>query len=211
MKKSVIASILGIAAATLVTSAYGQGSIIFDNYDSTPYLPIAYTSTAANLPVAFQSQAGKNVDSASFDVELLYALGASQPIGSLTPLASTIETIDTGKSDSLSNGPGGYFDALPANIASYTSGAVTFAVEAWYTGAGSGGATYALSGFRGISSTWTESSLATGQTAASYFTFGGLGSSGTPLVTVAAVPEPTTLALAGLGGAALLALRRKKA
>jgi hypothetical protein len=26
-----------------------------------------------------------------------------------------------------------------------------------------------------------------------------------------AVPEPTTLALAGLGGAALLALRRKKA
>jgi hypothetical protein len=142
---------------------------------------------------------------------LLYALGGSQPIGSLTALPLSIEAIDPGKT---ALGQGGYFDTLSVVIPGYTSGAVTFAVEAWYTGstyAGLGGATYALSSFKGESAAWNESSLATGLATANYFA-GLPGPNGASLVAVTtAVPEPTTLALAGLGGAALLALRRKKA
>jgi hypothetical protein len=208
MKKSIVASLLGLAVATAVTSAYGQGSINFDNYDSTPYMPVTYGSS---LPAALAGQSGNGVADANFDVELLYALGANQAIGTLTPLPASIEAIDPSKT---ALGQGGYFDSLTVQIAPYVSGPVTFAVEAWYTGstyAGLGGATYALSGFKGESFTWNETSLATGLSTANLFA-GLPGPNGASLVAVTtAVPEPTTLALAGLGGAALLALRRKKA
>ena len=208
MKKSIVASLLGLAVVTAVTSAYGQGQIAFDNYNASPYEPVTYGSS---LPSALNGDSGQGVADANFDVELLYALGGSQPIGSLIPLPASITQINPSLSAA---GSAGYWTGINVTVPGYTSGAVTFAVEAWYTGstyAGLGGATYALSGFKGESAAWNESSLATGLSTANFFA-GLPGPNGASLVAVTtAVPEPTTLALAGLGGAALLAIRRKKA
>jgi len=205
MKKALVASILGIAVVTGV-SAYGQGHTIMDNYDSTPYMNVTYSSNPANLPAAIQADAGQGVGDANYSVELLYALGASQPIGSLIPLPASIEAIDPSKT---ALGQPGYFDTLAVDVPGYVSGAVTFAVEAWYTGSAyaGGGATYALATLEGESATWNEASLSTGLSTGN--TWAGLpGPNGGSLVAVAMpVPEPTTLALAGLGGAALLAFR----
>jgi len=211
MKKSIIASILGIAVATVVSSAYGQGTTLEDNYNSSPYMPVTYSSTAANLPAALASSAGNGVGDANVDVELLFALGANQSLGSLVALPSSIEAIDPSKS---ALGQPGYFDTLSVVIPGYTSGSVTFAIEAFYVGTlyGNTGTDYAHSNLRGVSATWNESSLATGLATAT--TWAGLpgpnGSSLVALANVAPVPEPTTLALGGLGLASLMAFRRKQ-
>jgi len=193
MKKALV---MGIMALGAVATSFGQGSVFFDNYDSSPYMPVVYGSGYA--------KAGQGVDSANIHVDLLYTLGvaasASTDLGLSVP-------IDPSVVDFTAAANKGYFKGGIVSVPGYVSGPVTFQVEAWDTTTGS---SYGNATGRGISGAWQETSLATGSTPADVF-HGLPGPSGDathPLVTVV-VPEPSILALSGVGLAALM-LRRKK-
>jgi hypothetical protein len=74
MKKSIVASLLGLAVATAVTSAYGQGTILFDNYNSAPYEPVTY---GASLPTALNGQTGNGVADATLTLNCFMRLEAA--------------------------------------------------------------------------------------------------------------------------------------
>jgi len=220
MKRALIAAILGVAGS--VATTYGQGVILFNNYSSTPYNPVVYNSNPALAPAGL---AGDNVNDSGVELQLFYALGTFGSVNSfLTAAGSAVGTtfIDTGLNQTAgfgATGPGGYYDdATTIALAGWnasTAATATFYVEAFETtGIYAGGGTYANSLLTGASGLWTETTAPTGSA-------NGIQPSSNPpepfasgppeTVMTVVVPEPTTLALAGLGGAALLAFRRKKA
>ena len=198
MKKSVIIAVLGVAAS--VATSYGQGYIAFDTYGSSPASYVFNFGTTT--PVA----------DGVYNAVLYYALGTvsdpvtmssassvtSDPTGlqafsGATSGGSSVVSIDFGNGSI--QGPG-------LIIGNYVSGPITFEIVAY------NGSTYDTSSSRGRSGSFTMTSI-NNNTVYSYF-----GDNGTPSpnFVVASVPEPTTLALAGLGGlASLVAFRRKQA
>lgn len=221
MNKMLAASILGVTAS--VSVSYGNGAILFDNYQSSSYEPVIY-----GVGVAGHS-AGSNVDDPNVELQLFYAIGTFSSTGSFLAVATAGETtfIDPGLNASgyYGNGPGGYYDdPIAQTIIGWTgqvggvytigSNPVTFMVEGWGTGAMYGGDTYGTSSLKAQSSLWTEvaGNLEDG--------LGGIApavspafnfSNGPPLLAFVVIPEPATLTLVGLGAAGLLALRRLKA
>ena len=147
----------------------------------------------------------------NFTADILYSFGAN--LGVTYTDSGDTATFLTFTGDTAGDG-GGLFGSTANSITipGYTSGTVDFIVEVY------NGTSYSdvSSTIKGESGVVTLSTLAT---AVNLLTTGDLmsdnASATSPLnaftVSPAAVPEPTTLALAGLGGAALLALRRKKA
>jgi hypothetical protein len=212
MKRSIIAAILGVAAS--VATTYGQGIILFNNYASHNYNPVVTTL-------------GANVASPTVEVALFYVLGnATGDTTSqfLTAAGSAVATtfIDPTLNSAGSyggTGPGGYYDdGTAVSLASWTtSQTATFMVEAWDTTAGG---TYTTAGnLIGTSALWTEV-VDPGYASSTLTGYGIIPSSlgapaefmntGMPTL-VMSVPEPTALALAGLGGlASLMAFRRKQ-
>jgi len=199
MKKSIFIAVLGVAAAA--ASSYGQGFVTFSSY-------------AANGGVGAttrQFQGGALVG-IPYTAELYYALGTvadpvneslqssiiSAPSSLFTALPSSITAYDN--SGAATGAPGlGYFDGGSVTIPGYTSGPVSFEILA--TGPNSSGR----------SGAFTDSSIAN-SVSAPLTTIGDNATGGVPNFLVAPVPEPTTLALAGLGGlASLVAFRRKNA
>lgn len=215
MKKAIVASILGIAGS--VATTYGQGIIQFNNYATTSFQPVYFVG-------------GGNADSANVEVALLYALGTfantSSFLASATQVSTafidpTLNTAGTyhGSPTIGTGGPGGYYtQGAAAVLAGWAVGdTATFMVEGWDS---TGGLTFANALAKGQSGLWTET-VDPGLASSSLTGFGivptsigapaGLMANG-PLSVGLVVPEPTTLALAGLGGlASLVALRRKKA
>lgn len=182
MKRNIVASVLGVVACVAsVASSYGQGSVWFQNYNNTPNAPIQYAASEA--------KAGQYIG-APFRVDLLYQFGAS----ALTPVATTsLFSVDSPNQATGS----GFFNGSIVTIPGYVSGAINFTVQAY------NGADYASSVIIG-SQTFQVPGIATGTTLPS-----GFGPTFTAF-TVATVPEPSTLALIGLGTGALLFLRRRK-
>ncbi|HEY5297630.1 MAG TPA: PEP-CTERM sorting domain-containing protein [Verrucomicrobiae bacterium] len=211
MKKTVIASVLGVVAlVATVSSSYGQGTVVFQNY--------SFGADALNAPVTFASPGldgtsavtpGEDVGS-TFVADLLYSLNGGSTYTLLTQAnanqAAYPSVFGFSAADGDTGNYAGDFFGNGVTIPDYSSGAITFIVEAY------NGSSYANStgvGFwRGQSSAFTMPSIATGTQPVPDFV-GYL----TPFsVSTLAVPEPTTLALAGLGGlASLVAFRRKKA
>jgi len=202
MKKAIFIAVLGVAAS--VASSYGQsGFVIFSSYAANG--GAGALTTLNNAPIGIPYMA-----------DLYYALGTvSDPVnegsnGSITALPSAQFT-DLGVLTGYDNSGGavgsaglGYFDGSTVTIPGYTSGPITFEIVAF------NGATYLGSADRGRSGSFTESSIAASSSAPS--TTIGDNAGGLPSFVVAPVPEPTTLALAGLGGlASLVAFRRKQA
>lgn len=180
MKKSIVASIIGVVATVAgVQSSYGQGSVLFNNYSSSATGAIV---TQNGVPV-----------STGFTAGLYYGFGTLTDPSQLTLLPLT--------KPFGSGGLAGYFgyDGTIATIPGYTAatGPITFQVVAY------NGADYASSSAKGASTLFTLQSIATGLTPAGEF------GPGFQAFTVA-VPEPSTLALIGLGTGALLFLRRRK-
>jgi hypothetical protein len=212
MKRKVIASVIGAAALVgLAASSYGQGQVFFNTYASTGYFPVTYGAQAQTALNVGQYSAGPNVD-----VELGYFLGTSSDASQFTLIPSTIEALGTDSQAVNGTGPSatGYIEGgTIATISSYTSGPISFEILAWVAsgngaGAGAGAGSFAGSQYSDFNNifTWTEPSIATGQSAAGYFQ----ALNGNAVLNP--VPEPSTLALAGLGGlASLMAFRRKKA
>ena len=58
MKSKLLAAIVG--AAGLAATSYGQGEIIFDNYNSTPYYPTVYGNVFP--PALAGTRAGADVN-----------------------------------------------------------------------------------------------------------------------------------------------------
>jgi len=207
MKRKVIATIIGATGLVgMAVSSYGQGQVAFNTYASTGYFPVTYSAQAQAL-LGVGLGAGPNVD-----VEFGYALGAGQTSG-FTLVPATIQAVGTDTAKINGSGPvvAGYIEGgiVPGGIVGYTSGPVTFEILAWVaSGNGAGGGTFATSLYNGTF-TWTDSipAASVGSTAPAAF-FSAL----TGNAVLNPVPEPTTLALAGLGGlASLVALRRKNA
>lgn len=204
MKKALILGILGLAAAA--TQSFGQGSTAFDNYDSSPYMPVMY--------------GGKGVTNTTIKVDLLFAIGTQSTTAGMTDAGLAV-AIDPGKT---ALGNAGYWDGVVVTVPGYVSGPVSMAVEAWNTaannGAGAGYATFAAAssqttapgGQWGVSPVWQESSIAGNGLPANFWS-GLPGPNGAALLTMTVnpVPEPSIIALCGIGAAALMVSRRKKA
>jgi hypothetical protein len=211
MKRNVIAAVLGAAGLVgLAASSYGQGQIQFNTYQSIGYYAVTY-STAAETALGLSSiGAGQNVDA-----ELGYFVGTYSANTVFTLIPSTIQAVGT-STDPAFNGSGptvaGFIQGgtVAGGIPGVTTAGApcSFEILAWVaSGAGAGGGTFATSLYNGTFK-WVDSfqSANIGGSAPAGF-FQSLNGN----AVLAPVPEPTTLALAGLGGAALLALRRKKA
>jgi hypothetical protein len=192
MKNSIWAALLAVAFSLVNLSSYGQGSVSFQNYD--------FGAGSLNAPVTYWDtgiRVGKD-----FTADLLYSLDGGATYTLLTASQAGSATYPTpfafgigGDGDAVNYA--GYFFGNPVTIPGYTSGPVTFIVEAW-----KGGPSYTFAQINGRSAPFTEPSLATGVVTPNNFT-------GLTAFTVG-VPEPSIFALCGLGAAALTLIRRKK-
>jgi hypothetical protein len=200
MKKTVLATALALMGSFAALSSYGQGSVIFENYDFG----------ALNAPVTFGNTAnvggvngvtGQGIGS-EFTAALMYSLDGGATYTLLSQGAAgagaAYPTAFSGTDGNAASGAS-YFLGPTVTIPGYSSGPVNFIVQAYH------GASYATADWKGQSAAFTDPSLATGQTPASQFPGGSLQAF------VVTVPEPSIFALAGLGAAGLMAFRRKKA
>jgi len=207
MKRKVIAAVIGTAGLVgMAASSYGQGNVFFNTYVTTPYEPVVYGAGTGGLQ---NSGAGPNVDA-----ELAYFIGTATGSSVFTMLPSTIQAVSGPEPAAAPNDPtgSGYIIGGATAIPGYVSGAVSFEILAWAasgTGSGAGG-TLATSTINNNSTKffWTEASIPAGLgTPAGYFQ----ALPAQEIVLTSAVPEPTTLALAGLAGlVSLVAYRRKQ-
>jgi len=205
MKKALVAAILGIALKATVS--HGQGYIVMQNYKlvngTTPvFSGVTYGATGG-------AKSGQFVGAASgFKVDLLFSLdgGATYTLaaGSQTPFFGT--SVDGGTP--TTDGAGSFLGPT-VTIPGYTTGPATFEVEA-YNGT-SYAATTGPTGFKGISTPFTIPSLNNNNALPSGDLLNLNGTTVQGLQPfVVNVPEPTIFALAGLGAAALMVVRRKK-
>lgn len=195
MKKRLVASVLGVVATVAtVASSYGQGQVWFDNYNNANpngvggySSPITFSADPAQAPTGM---AGLGIPaSLNFVASLQYVIGsATDP----NPLAN-VPIGDSALTRPFSNVAGTISPAI-ATIPGYSSGPVS--LQVYVTGSANG------VDYWGKSAVLELPSIATGTTLPGYL-------DGLQSFNVVPVPEPTTLALAGLGAAALLMYRRR--
>lgn len=208
----------------VVNSAHAQGAINMDSYDGTGGT-ITYTAGVPGNGVNTGPNAAgvangvQNINGVSWTIGLYYALGSvtvgSDPTGYADPSTlggGLIYDTTTSGTSAGDGGPGanttfdvsspGQFNTGTGNakIEGYSSGLVTAEVVAF------SGSTYDSSAYRGHSAAFTITP-ATGSATAPYVSS---SSGGMPSFSVYSTPEPSILALSGIGAAALMLFRRKK-
>jgi len=190
MKKSLVAAILGLAA--VASSAFGQGHVIVSNYALPPYNQVFWNPTTPTV-------GGQAVRTSSVTLTLWYGLGNISDPNLLT--AGQTFTVDTSGDSTLydpnsGHGAGGFFSIIGV-VPTWSSGVATFQIRA------SGSTAFGVVDQASSRSVlWTETLGSTASPAPA-----GTFSPGV----VVTVPEPSTFALAGLGSAAMLIFRRRKA
>lgn len=197
MKKSLVLAVLGLAVG--VVSSYGQGSVLFSSYIANGNVGATTTmfGTGTLVDSTFKAQLYYSFGTVADAVDNGTAAGiaGTTPGAGLTLLDGVVATYATGAATA------GYFDFGNVVIPGYTSGAITFEIVAY------NGTDYASSLgvglYRGRSGAFTMNGIATGANPSDSMT-------GMPNFFVAQVPEPTTIALAGLGLASLALIRRRK-
>jgi len=214
MKKSVLLGVLGLGALA-ATSSYGQGYILLSNYASGTGTVTYGAGVPANGISGGAGGIG-NPLSTAWTVGLYFIAGTpsiTDPIGNNIPLGGL--AVGTGNGSSIAIGAGnangnpGYYASIPFFNAGVAAGStITVEVVAYDTAGGS----YANAAYRGHSAPFTIVTVPVTSTSPNITGLAdGVDASGTLIVTPVSVPEPTTLALAGLGGlASLVALRRKQ-
>ena len=201
MKKALVASLLGIALN--VASSYGQGYIVMENYKVVGVTPVF---SGVTYGAGSGAKTGQFVGAAQgWKADLLFSLDGGTTFnlaaGSQTAFFGTSNDGGTPTTDGAGSFLGGNI-----TIPGYTSGTVKFIVEAF------NGANYAASAGKGQSAVFTINSLQTSTLVTPDDILqlnGGTTPTGLQSFTVA-VPEPTVFALAGIGAAALMIVRRKK-
>jgi len=196
MKKTLLTlSLVAVAAA-----AFGQGKIQFINTGRQIFLgsqTLAADAAYANQPVPTLGGSGFDLPSGHTLRVALYAgaTSGSEALVTSTPLSSPTSPDD------------GFFAFLNLTLAGLPSGTPAFfqvyAYDSTYANQGlahTAGAYWGTSGEFTMTPGTANINLATG---------GGSTWAAGPM-TVALVPEPTTMALAGLSAAALLIFRRRK-
>jgi len=181
--------LLTIAAAGLTAGAFGQGQVVFENASGSGYVTV---------------QGGGNAAAGSYQVALLWFNGTSyQQIATYQTSAST-------------DGPGFFYDGV-VNVPTYTATG-TFYVQGWQGNFANYAAALAAP---------PSANEHVGQSASFANQEGNPNatpipgtpdpiSGGTPAggwngnMVLVPIPEPTTIALGGLGAAALLLFRRRK-
>jgi hypothetical protein len=228
MKKMTIIGAVLMTAVSL--SVYGQGFVQIDNtantgafggqsFNGTTGDPVYSASVTANgliFTLDTAAQAGHNgyasADSTMLGADVSWALYGGATAGTVTSLiaSDTGSQINTPSDDNVNWGQIAYQTGLGQPVPGTAAGATVFLdLQVWE---GSTYSTFALaaaaSDYRadsGVFSNGSGGTVAGNPVAATLLT-------GLPdMLLVTSVPEPTTLALFGLGGAALLAFRRRKA
>lgn len=198
MKKVLVATILGLTAAV---STYGQAVIRFDTYNANPYAQVQWTSDSAKAPTG---RAGTLANENEFVANLLWSYGAGIT-GSAGLAVPT--TADVG-------GYGSGFIMGPeiSTAASFSSAMlINFTIQVWDPAYASYAAAVAANGATGFIN-WDENipqDFIDGTVGFVPTVSGGFNHLPGNII-VAQVPEPSTMALAGLGAAALLIFRRRK-
>ena len=198
MKKTFVIAVVGLAVGT--ASSFAQGSLSFNSYTA---------NSSAGILISFAGAMSGPVG-AGYTADLLWSLtpitesvgfGLPNPgwklSGSGSPSVQSVAT-PFGTTPTTQ----GYFQGTDFDLNPYTAGTtVWFDVIFYQTIAGS----YVNSTFRGHSASFSTT-LATGVNSPT-----DLGAAGLVPFNVVVLPEPTTLALVGLGGlVSLAALRRKQ-
>ena len=210
MKKSLLLGMFSLVAGA--ATSFGQGYIALDNYASNgsatgPGFVNYGAAVRVNGISGTLGTVGTGLGT-GWTAGLYFVVGTpviSDPAGSGMPNAglglasgpgSTVAFYDTSFSTVGTFSPG-----LPLNISASGTPTITAEVVAYDTAGGS----YLNAQFRGHSAPFNMPSVGSLATAkplvGDYFT----------TFQVLPVPEPSTLALAGLGGLSLLLMRRKKA
>jgi hypothetical protein len=199
MKRGIFIAVLGMASAV---AAYGQGYVNFSNYyNSTQTTGITYgNGPAVGLGVGPE-----------ISVTLLYGASTDTLISELTPLAYNDFAGDSSPiaaGNGIVSGPG----AIPASQGGgwFSGGAVLVpgTPGSVYAFALSATGTYLGKTYNGVSGIFDGATQVSNLVGVPNLP-PGLELGSFQVLTV--VPEPTTLALAGLGLASLAMLRRKKA
>jgi hypothetical protein len=193
MKRSIFLAAFGLT--TGLASTYGQGFVFFSSY-------IANGGAGATTRIFENGQ----LVGPGFQAQLYYAFGTvSDPVNfsSYTSIVSPVSSAFTLLSGvSAAYGPTGssglgYFDGPTVMIPGYTGGPITFEVF---------GSSYSGDAV-GRSGSFTMDSI--GGPGAPSNAFGDNGQP-MPNFFIAIGPEPTTLAVAGLGGLVSLIMFRRK-
>jgi len=206
MKKAIVLAIAGIAAG-MATSSYGQSVVLLDNYNT--YGPLVTYGAGSDGTV------GVGVGN-TYTMGIYWALGtvsaSADPSGTAIPstlgpvtlgagLGSTAQFASLATAGTAGEALGGATFGIPG-----TSGAggenVTLMIIAYE------GASYAAATERGHSTAFQITTSANNSTTPVSI---GTAMPGFSVFSTTPTPEPTTMALGGLGLAALLVARRKKA
>jgi len=192
-----------MVAAT--ASSYGQG-VLFTSYSANGNVGVNWflgvQGSSTTIPSSFHADLYYFVGTTTDPVNTTLASSITAlPLGTFTDLGVTGVTFNQPyQGANFFNGPQVMIPGNPATV--------TFEVVAY------NGSSYATSLIRGRSGAFTDvisTSAGTGAKALGAPDQNGTGEA-FPVSYVTSVPEPTTLALAGLGGlASLVAFRRKQA
>jgi len=190
MKKSIVLAIIGMAAG--LTASYGQGTVGFFNYFSTSSPTVNYS--ASNVPIG---KAGLAVGT-GFSAELGWFNGVTANTADITLVPSSItpfgiDPIGNPAADGQVSFGAGWF--LGPNIDLGVASGTTVTLEVFAFNAGS-----TVTGHSGL----FQVSLGGGALPPASIAAGG------SFLVANAIPEPTTMALGGLGLAALMLYRRKQ-
>jgi len=205
MKKLILST---LAVGSLAVTSFGQGVIYFDGSNNSSTSPTATsegqvflngvldTTTDINAELVYGTSAG-NVSIANSVVTLLLSSSATQGNSTLGETLSAAGDVTFFPGQLYDNSGTAY--QFPT-IAAGTS--VFFDVYGWTGNYSSYAAALAGGALTGSSGVFSESLASATGTANDI--------EGMAALNLQAVPEPTTMALAGLGGLSLFFLRRKK-
>jgi PEP-CTERM motif len=199
MKKLLITAISGVALIGATVSSFGQGTVTWNNSNSTTATSGTPAMFGTGAPLAGTPVTGP---SGTYEYGLYVGAAGDTSISQMTLVATYLNSSAAPAKGTVAGGqvtlPNGYPNgtAISDIVAGWTA-----ADGSSYAAAIASGDPLLLSGLSNIGSVTPASPPAV---------VWGHGAGNITGITLTAAPEPATIALGGLGAAALLLFRRKK-